>query len=71
MYYLEISETTPMNLSIDESQGKVLVSFQDNTPESPFYYLSDTATGDIIELDVDPAFFSNSIYGNGQFLILD
>jgi hypothetical protein len=71
MYYLEISETTPMNLSIDESQGKVLVSFRDNTPESPFYYLSDTASGDIIELDVDPAFFSKSKYGNGQFIILD
>ena len=71
VYYLEISESTPMNLSIDESQGKVLVSFRDNTPESPFYYLADIATGDIVELDIDPAFFSKSIYGNGQFLILN
>ena len=71
VYYLEISESIPTNLSIDESGGKVLVSFRDNTPESPFYYLADIATGDITELDIDPAFFSKSIYGNGQFLILD
>jgi len=71
VYYLEIWESTPMNMSVDESQGKVLISFRDNTPESPFYYLADIVTGDIVELEVDPAFFSNSIYGNGQFLILN
>jgi hypothetical protein len=58
-------------LTIDESQGKVLITFRDDTPESPFYYLADIATGDVIELDVDPAFFSKSIYGNGQFCILE
>ena len=71
VYYLEISESTPMNLSIDESQGKVLISFRDNTPESPFFYLADIVTGDIVELDVDPGFFSTTIHGNGQFFILN
>lgn len=70
-YYLTISEGTPESLSIDESQGKVLVVFRDETPGSPFYYLADMVTGDIVELDVDPAFFSRSIHGNGQFLILE
>ncbi len=71
MYYLEISESTPVNLSIDESDGKVLLTFRDDTPESPFYYLADIASGDVVEMDIESAFFSNSIYGNGQFIILD
>jgi hypothetical protein len=58
-------------LSIDESQGKVLVAFDDETPESPFYYLADIETGEVAELDVDPKFYSRSIYGNGQFVILE
>ncbi len=71
VYYLEISDTKPQNLAIDESQGKVLISFQDETPESPFYFLKDIASGDITEVDVEAAFFSKSKLGNGQFVILD
>ncbi|OGO18876.1 MAG: hypothetical protein A2Z15_09365 [Chloroflexi bacterium RBG_16_50_11] len=71
VYCLEISDTIPQNLAIDESDGKLLVSFQDETPESPFYYLQDIASGDITEVDVEPAFFSKSKLGNGQFVILD
>jgi hypothetical protein len=71
VYCLEISDTEPQNLTIDESQGKILLSFQDETPESPFYYLLDIASDDIIEVDVDPAFFSRSKLGNGQFVVLD
>ncbi len=71
VYCMEISDTTPQYLAIDESQGKILVSFQDETPESPFYYLQDIASGDITEADVEPAFFSKSKLGNGQFVILD
>jgi hypothetical protein len=70
-YFLTISESTPKSLSIDESQGKVLVAFDDETPESPFYYLADIETGEVTELDVDPKFYSRSIYGNGQFFILE
>ena len=70
VYYLEISDTIPQNLAIDESQGKVLLSFQDETPESPFYYLKDIDTEEITELEIEPSFFSKSILGNGQFVIL-
>jgi len=70
-YYLTISEDDPQLRSIDESQGKVLIVFTDNTRESPYYYMADLTTGEIIELDVDDAFFSTLIYGNGQFVILD
>jgi hypothetical protein len=70
VYFLEISETTPKNLSIDESQGKVLLAFEDDTPESPFYYLSDLSSDETIELDIDPGIFSKSKLGNGQFVIL-
>lgn len=70
VYFLTISESTPKSLSIDESQGKVLVTFEDDTPESPFYYLADIDTDEVVELDVDPGFYSSSIYGNGQFFIL-
>ena len=70
-YCLEISDTEPQGLTIDESQGIILVSFQDETPESPFYYLYDIASDDITEVDVDPSFFSRSKLGNGQFVILD
>jgi hypothetical protein len=71
VYYLEISDTIPQNIAIDESQGKVLVSFQDDTPESPFYYLQEISSVDITEVDVEPAFFSKSKLGNGQFVILN
>ncbi|MFC1946481.1 hypothetical protein ACFLXY_01025 [Chloroflexota bacterium] len=71
VYFLELTETEPMLLSIDESNGKVLITFKDNTPESPFYYLADMYTDEIEELDIEKAFFSNLINGNGQFLIID
>jgi hypothetical protein len=70
-YYLTISEDHPQLRSIDESQGKVLIVFTDTTPESPYYYLADLATDEITELDVNDAFFSTLIHGNGQFMILD
>jgi len=70
-YYLTISETTSQLLTIDESQGKVLIVFRDDTTESPSYYLVDLATNDLTELDIDRSFFSNSVYGNGQFCILE
>jgi hypothetical protein len=69
-YYLTISENSPQLVSIDESQGKMLIVYRDNTPESPFYNLVDIETNEIVELDVDPAFLSGLIYGNGQFYIL-
>jgi hypothetical protein len=71
VYFLELTETDPLLLTVDESDGKVLVTFKDNTPESPFYYLADMYTDEIEELDIDPAFFSSLIHGNGQFLIID
>ena len=71
VYFLELTETDPLLLTVDESDGKVLVTFKDNTPESPFYYLADMYTDEIEELDIDPAFFSSLIRGNGQFLIID
>ena len=71
VYYLEITDSTPENISVDDSGGKVLLAFKDETPESPFYYLSDVTTGDIEELEVESAFFSKSIFGNGQFVILN
>jgi hypothetical protein len=70
-YYLTISEDNPQLRSIDESQGKVLIVFTDSTPESPYYYLADLTTDEIVELDVNDAFFSTLIHGNGQFVILD
>ncbi|UCD09543.1 MAG: hypothetical protein JSU79_02570 [Dehalococcoidales bacterium] len=71
VYFLELTETDPLLLSVDESNGKVLVTFKDNTPESPFYYLADMHTDEIEELDIEPAFFSTLINGNGQFLIIE
>lgn len=71
VYFLELTETDPVLLTVDESDGKVLVTFKDNTPESPFYYLADMYTDEIEELDIEPAFFSSLINGNGQFLIVD
>lgn len=70
-YYLTISEDDPQLRSIDESQGKVLIVFTDDTQESPYYYLADLTTDEVVELDVNDAFFSTLIYGNGQFVILD
>lgn len=70
-YYLTISEDDPQLRSIDESQGKVLIVFTDSTPDSPYYYLADLTTDEIVELDVNDAFFSTLIHGNGQFVILD
>lgn len=70
-YYLTISENSPQLVSIDESQGKVLIIYRDSSPESPFYNLVDLATDEIVELDVDPAFLSTYVFGNGQFRILD
>lgn len=70
-YYLTISEDNPQLRSIDESQGKVLIVVTDSTPESPYYYLADLVTNEIAELDVNDAFFSTLIHGNGQFMILD
>ncbi|MBN2074219.1 MAG: hypothetical protein JW762_01580 [Dehalococcoidales bacterium] len=71
VYFLELTETDPLLLTVDESNGKVLITFKDNTPESPFYYLADMYTDEIEELDIEPAFFSSLINGNGQFLIVD
>jgi hypothetical protein len=71
VYFLELTETDPLLLTVDESNGKVLITFKDTTPESPFYYLADLYTDDIEELDIDPAFFSSLINGNGQFMIID
>lgn len=70
-HYLTISENNPHLWSIDESQGKLLVVYTDDTPESPFYVLVDLVTGKIEDLDVDPAFYSTLVNGNGQFLVLD
>jgi len=71
VYFLELIETEPSLLTVDESNGKVLITFKDSTPESPFYYLADMYTDEIEELDIEPAFFSTLKNGNGQFLITD
>ena len=70
-YFLTVSENSPGLISIDESQGKVLVISVDSSPESPFYNLVDLENGTIMELDVDPAFLSSYTKGNGQFYVLD
>ena len=71
VYFLELTETDPFLFTVDESNGKVLVTFKDNSPESPFYYLADMYTDGIEELDIEPAFFSSLIHGNGQFIIIN
>ena len=70
-YYMTISENNPDLVSVDESQGKVLIVFTDETPESPFYYLADLATGDLVDLNIDGAFLRGLNHGDGQFCILD
>ena len=71
MYFLEITDTSPSLLTVDESQGKVLITFNDDTPESPLYYLTDLVDGDVVELDIDSGFYSRLKNGNGQFIILE
>ncbi len=71
VYFLEITDTSPSLLTIDESQGKVLITFNDDTPESPLYYLTDLVDGDVVELDIDSGFYSRLKNGNGQFIILE
>lgn len=71
MYSLEITDTAPSLLTVDESQGKVLITFNDDTPESPLYCLTDLVDGDVVELDIDSGFYSRLKNGNGQFIILE
>ena len=70
-YYLTISENNPRLWSVDESQGKVLIIHTDDSSESPFYYLADLVTDELTELDLDKAFFSGLVNGDGQFVVLD
>ncbi len=70
VYFLEISDSVPEGISVDDSGGKVLLTFKDDTPESPFFYLSDIDSGEVTELDADPAFYSGSSVAGGQFIVL-
>ena len=70
-YFVTIAENSPQLVSIDESNGVVLVVSTDDSPDSPFYTTVNLVTDEIADLEIDKGFFSNLIYGAGQFLVLE
>ena len=71
-FYLIISGDNPQLISVDDSQGMILIMYSDDIPDRHFFYsLVDIATGTITEYELDKAFFKGLKNGNGQFFILE